>query len=311
MIQSKIMQAIFLLIFIFFNACSDEHNENNMEQVQVNFFDTNNPGLNTASITNEEKLYVAVSAMTSPKETINHYKRLISYLSKKIGIPIEFKQRKTYQEVNDLLEKRKLDFAFICSGAYVEAQDKFPIELLAVPVVNGKPKYYAYVIVHKSSTYQNFSDLKGKSFAFTDPLSNTGRLYVMYLLNKIQTNEDRYFTQTMYTYAHDYSIQAVSRQLVDGATVDGLIVEYYKKFHPERVENIRVIKKSEDFGIPPIVIPKGVDPEIKTKLRHILFIMDKDTLGKEILETLMIDNFIKGDDEDYQSIREMRRNTKE
>ena len=249
-------------------------------------------------ITDTTKLFVAVSTMISPLETFSLYQDLINYISKKINVQIVFKQRKTYEEVNKLLEEKKLDFAFICTGAYLQARKEFPIELLAIPVVEGRPYYNAYVIVNKESKIKSFDELKNKSFAYTDPLSNTGYMYIINLL-KEKNQGDKYFSKTIFTYAHDYSIQAVSRNLVDGASVDGLVYEYLKYFQPEKVKNISIINKSSDFGIPPFVVQPEMDRVIKEKIKQVMYDMHKDEEGKIILGKILIDKFIPANDSLY------------
>jgi len=64
--------------------------------------------------------------------------------------------------VNELLKKAVVDIAFICSGAYVSALPENYMEIIAVPVINNKAYYQAYIIVHKDSPYQQFIDLKYK-----------------------------------------------------------------------------------------------------------------------------------------------------
>lgn len=247
----------------------------------------------------QQKIYVAISTMISPVETFNLYKDLIDYISSKLGVPIEFKQRKTYSEVNNLLKENKLDFAFICTGAYLEARNKMPIEILVVPVVEGKPYYQAYVIVNDESNINSIDELQGKSFAFTDPLSNTGYDYIINILKDRRTNPEKFFSKTIFTYAHDYSIQAVKRKIVDGATVDGLVYEYLKHFQPEKVEGIKIINKSRDFGIPPFVVQKNLDPKLKLELKNIMITMHQDSEGKKLLNKIMIDKFIEADDSLY------------
>jgi hypothetical protein len=39
--------------------------------------------------------------------------------------------------------------------------------------------------------------------------------------------------------SHDISIQMVSRNLVDAASIDGLIFDYLEIFQPDKVRNIR------------------------------------------------------------------------
>lgn len=281
-------------IFVFLVSCGPNRNvkEIDLANDKSNFDSVNNQ--------HQSKIYVAVSTMISPVETFNLYKDLIDYISTKLGVPIEFKQRKTYGEVNELLKEKKLDFAFICTGAYIQEKNELPVELLVVPVIDGRAFYNAYVIVNKQSNIRTFNDLKGKSFAFTDPLSNTGYLFVVNLLKERRTNPEKFFSKTIFTYAHDYSIQAVARNLVDGATVDGLVYNFIEHTQPEKLKTVSIIMKSKDFPIPPFVVQKGMNPELKKKLKNIMLNLHNEPQGKELLKKIMIDKFIEGNDELYK-----------
>lgn len=254
---------------------------------------------------NKQPIRVAISAMISPKETFEYYQEMLKYFEKKLNATVVLKQRKTYQEINNLLNNGTLDMAFICSGAYIQAKEEFPLELLAVPVVNGKPWYFSYVIVHKDSPIEDFNGLYQQSFAFTDPLSNTGKLYPTYLIRQVNMNPDQYFSKTIYTHAHDYSIHAVSHKIVVGASVDSLIFDFLKKRKPWEVENVKIIKKSSPFGIPPVVIRKDLDAHLKARLKMTLLSMDQSIEGKRLLDFLLIDKFVEIKDDHYDSIRRM------
>jgi len=121
--------------------------------------------------TNRDALKVAIGAMVSPGQTFEYYEKLLDYLSEKMGKPITLLQRKTYIEVNELLEKGNAELGFICAGPYVEAHEDFGVEILVVPVVNEDTHYFAYIIVHKDSDINKFGDLQGKTFTFVDPIS--------------------------------------------------------------------------------------------------------------------------------------------
>lgn len=299
----KISIITFTLV-ITLNSCSFFDNSSDKVKI-IDFSENQRNEYSNADHDSILKLNVAVAAIISPRETFIYYEELLKYVSEKIDYKLEFKQRKTYQEVNQLIEKKEVDLAFICSGAYVEGKDKNTMEILAVPVCDGSPSYNAYVIVHKLSPINKFDDLKGKTFAFTDPMSNTGKLYAVKRVHELGFTENDFFRETLFSYAHDVSIQLVAKQLVDGASVDGLILDYLKTFHPERVKNIRIIEKSEDFGIPPVVVPSGLNIELKEKLSQILFTMHKDSVGKQILDKLLIEKFIPGKDSDYNSLRKI------
>lgn len=249
-------------------------------------------------------LKVAISAMISPKRTFEFYQELLDYLSKKTNCKIILEQRKTYQEVNALLESGELDFAFICSGAYVELSSKCPTNILAVPQSNGKSTYQAFIIANSRSGIKKFQDFKGKSFAYTDLLSNSGRLYALKRLKEVGEIDKLFFSNIIFTNAHDNSIQLVNKGLVDGGTIDGLIFNFIQTHNPEQISNIKIIEKSENYGIPPIVSRLDKEPKL-VDIRNALLKMSDDSVGSLILSKLQIDKFVPGYDSSYNSIREI------
>ena len=254
----------------------------------------------------KEALRIAVSAMISPRETFDFYKEILAYLSQKISLPIQLVQRETYGEVNTLLKENKLHAAFVCTGAYVEGHDDFGMELLVAPVAYGKPVYYSYIIVPKGSPAQTLGDLRGKTFAFTDPMSNTGKLSPSYMLAMMGEDEDLFFSRFTFTYSHDKSIEAVAKKLVDGAAVDSLIWDYMDHTDPFYTSKTRIISTSAPYGIPPVVVPKELDSHLKEELRSVFLHMHEDAEGREILNRIMIDRFTEVSDAAYDTVRSMQ-----
>jgi phosphonate transport system substrate-binding protein len=138
-------------------------------------------------IAGEVPLRVAVAAVISPKGTVESYGDLLQYLGVKTGRPIELVQRRTYMEVNDLLESGEVDLAFVCTSAYIVGSADFGMELLVAPQVNGETVYRSYLIVPIDSTAHDMAELQGKVFAFTDPISLTGRAYPTSLVQQLGT----------------------------------------------------------------------------------------------------------------------------
>ncbi|MCX5872718.1 MAG: phosphate/phosphite/phosphonate ABC transporter substrate-binding protein [Deltaproteobacteria bacterium] len=251
----------------------------------------------------DNQLRIAIGAMVSPKESLSTYQELLDYLGEKLGKKIVLEQRKTYSEINELLGKGEVDLAFVCSGPYVVGKDKHGLELLAAPEVNGSHFYNAYLIVNKNSRFRALEDLRGKAFAFTDPDSNTGKLAPSAWLKRIGEKPETFFGSFIYTYSHDNSILAVSKGVVDGASVDGLVWEYFNKTNPNITSRTRVILKSENYGMPPLVASRQVSESTKEAIKKALFGMRSDKKGAEILDRLMIDRFVAAKDDWYNSIR--------
>lgn len=250
-------------------------------------------------------LRVAVAAILSPSRNLEAYHDLLTYIGRRLGRGVQLFQRGTYAEVNDLLKYRQIDLAFVCGGAFIAGEREFGMQALAVPQVRGKTEYYSYLIVNRKSRYWRLEDLRGESFAFSDPLSNSGRLAIVYTLARRGEAPERFFRRTMFTYSHDNSILAVADGLVDGAAVDSLVYDYLRARDPEAVSRTRVVARWGPYGMPPVVVHPDLDPALHSALKGLLLSMHAEPDGKTILERLLIDRFVDADPGLFQSIRQM------
>jgi phosphonate transport system substrate-binding protein len=298
--KKVIIGCLIFVIGIYISGCGKDG-----DAVAVDFEKTVAVERPTSPASRSAQLKVAVAAIISPKETFIYYRQLLDYIGHKMGREIQFIQRKTYGEINDLLAKGQIDLAFICSGPYVEGREKYGFQLVATPKVQNSHFYHSYLIVNKASAFQTLENLRGRVFAFSDPDSNSGKLVPTYWLSQIRERPETFFSKTIYTYSHDNSILAVAKSLVDGAAVDGLIWEYYHRKNPIFTSQTRIIRKSDPYGIPPIVASSAIPYELMTKIRELLFAMHEDPGGKAILNELMIDKFIAPNDKWYDSIRKI------
>ncbi len=254
-----------------------------------------------------EVLTIGIASMVTPVDTVKYYQEIVRYMKGQIGIPVKIIHRNTYAEMDRLLEKGEVKVAFICSAPYVKNRERFNIELLAAPSVNGKPVYHSYIIVHRESNINSFMDLKGKSFAFVDQRSNTGRLYPVYLLKKMGFKPEKFFGRIIYSYSHNKSIEMVAKKIIDGAAVDSLVYDYMAKSGSLYISQIKIVKRSPPFAAPPVVVRGELEGKIKEKLRDAFLNMHRSEKGREILKSMMIDRFVEISDSAYNPIRRMYR----
>jgi len=245
--------------------------------------------------------------MITPVDTVKYYQAIIDYIGARIGQPVRMVHRRTYEEMDGLLERGEVKIAFICSAPYVKDRERFGVELLVAPSVNGSTRYRSYIIVHNDRPIKTFPELKGKSFAFTDPNSNTGKIYPTYLLKTMGYVPEIFFGRTLYSYSHNKSVEMVAKRVVDGAAVDSLVYEYMRKTGSPYARQTKIIKRSPPFGIPPVVVTRDVDPRLKNKVKEAFLSMGSTPKGKAILAAMMIDGFVEVPDSDYDTIREMER----
>lgn len=282
--------------------------QGNAQPLDIRLSDIVTPTLEPTLPTSDQRtLRMAVASVNSPRTTLAYYTQLVDYLAHRLDMPGELIQGKTYAEINDLVREGNVTLAMVCTNPYLEGQEDFGLQALVVPEVKGEAVYYSYLIVPHNSPAVSLADLRGKTFAFTDPLSNSGRLVIVYQLDLLHKTTESFFSRYIFTYSHEHAIKAVAEGLVDGAAVDSLIYDYLAVTEPEQVTNTKMITRYGPFGGNPVVVPPGLDPELKARLQELLLTMPQDPEGKQILSALRIDRFVLPDERAYDSVREMRR----
>jgi phosphonate transport system substrate-binding protein len=245
--------------------------------------------------------FFAVSAMTSPADTLANFSQFGDYLSLKLDQPVILKQRRTYHEINALLAEEQIQLAFTCTGGYLAGRKLFDLELLVIPIIKGATKYRSYIVVKKNNTATSLFDLENSAFAFTDHLSLSGKIYPTARLNEAGFLTKNFFRKTFFTASHDKSIEAVATGIADGAAVDSLIFDALRQHPDSFAQQLKVIEESEDFGMPPVVVPPGLPPALKKRLIQIFLAMDKDPEGIKVLKSLEMDGFALPHPELYHS----------
>lgn len=250
-------------------------------------------------------LRIGITPVISPRESFPLYLQLQSYLEKRLKRSVMILHRSTYAEVNNLLRFGQCDMAFVCGYPYVQGNHDFGLEALIAPVVNGQTVYYSYIIIPARSSKTSLKELRGSVFAFSDPLSNSGRLAPEYALVKMGERAETFFQRVVYTYSHDRSVRAVAAATVDGAAVDSLVFDQMAAKEPSLRTAIRIVDRLGPFGIPPVVVRPKLDLQVKETLRTSLIHMHESSEGRQVLQQLGIERFSPADDSAYDSIREM------
>lgn len=265
----------------------------------------------TANPQGQYPLRVAVSSILSPRETLTVYQSLLDYLEAKLGRPVVLLQRRTYKEVNELVQNNGADIAFVCSGGYVAGNYSYGLELLAMPEVNGQLTYQSYIIAGMRVTAESIDDLRGRSFAFTDPMSFSGRIAPVYMITSRGYDSGDFFGRTFFTYSHDNAIKSVAEGIVDAAAVDSMIYDQACSKNPDLQKHLKVIDRSLMVGNPPVVVNKSLDFAEKERLRSLVLDMHRDKQGLVALTALKYDRFILPNDNLYWELKNIWQATKE
>ncbi|GBC88237.1 Phosphate-import protein PhnD [bacterium HR13] len=237
-----------------------------------------------------QEIKVGFTAVITKEDALTVYK-LLEYLSQKTGYTLKPVFAKSYDEMDFFLFTGQVDIAYICGAPFVEGTKKFRYKLLAVPFTSEGPVYYSYVITRREKNYRSIFEFKGKSYAFSDPKSNSGSVVPTYILMKKGHKPAEFFKTLIYTYSHYESIIAVYKGFVEGASVDSLVYEQTKRVAPHITSELKVVERFGPFPTTPFVYRRGLDHEVVEKVRKAMLDMNKDPEGRLILERMGITGF--------------------
>lgn len=257
---------------------------------------------------NEGEVRIALTA-AAVRDELPLYDRWGAYLERYFGRPVRFVQRKTYRDVLELLRTGELDFAWVCSHSFTQAWDAGLVDLAATPVFRGRATYRSYVIVHRDDPASTLDDLSGRTFAFTDPDSATGYIIPRAMLRESGRDPDRFFRQTFFTWDHGQAIEAVAERVADGGSVDSYVWEYIAQKRPRLGALTRKIAQSAEFGFPPMVARRGIDPALAERFSTALMAMPENDGGRKLLAEMMLDGFVRMPASHYDGIWAVGRST--
>lgn len=237
--------------------------------------------------------------------------RIAEYIGSSLGIPVEFVVKPTWTTREQRLDNGEIDLGWICGLPYiVKADRKSPtVELLVAPVMQaaryrGKPIYFSDVVVHTDSRFQTFADLRGASWAYNESGSQSGYNITRYHLARLG-EQGTYFEQVIEAGAHQIALRMVLDRKIDASAIDSTVLELEIALNPEINKQIRIIDTWGPSPIPPWVIHKSVDSNLKHSIQNVFLEMHTHPLGADILKQGQLARFVRVVDKDYDPIREM------
>jgi phosphonate transport system substrate-binding protein len=162
------------------------------------------------------------------------YKPLAEHLSKRLGREVRLRTVDSWEGLAKSLAAGETDMALMGPWGYVLANHQAGAEAISTILYQGKPEYFAIMVVGPQSTAKSIDDLKGKTFAFGDKGSTSGFLIPFHEFQKRGIDPDKYFSKVIYTKHQAIETQVVRGELDAGADynrnrdtmiADGLIKE--------------------------------------------------------------------------------------
>ncbi len=241
--------------------------------------------------------------------------KLAELLEKETGLKYDISVPASYTAVITAMGSGNVDVGWLPPVPYVIAHDKYGVEVALVTVRNKSAKYWSFIIARTDTGINNLADLKGKRFAFGDPVSTSGAIYPKHLIRSSGFDPENYFSNAIYAGAHDRVIMAVYNKQVDGGAIYGGVGtdarEKVVNSLPDVLEKTHVIAKSVEIPNDTVSVRKGMSPEVVKKITDGLIKVAASDEGRITIMSLYgIDGFERTTDSDYNSVREVTRSEK-
>jgi len=232
------------------------------------------------------------------------FKPLTEYLTKKTGVKVNITILSRYGNIIERFTSEKMDGAFFGSFTGALAIEKLGVDPIARPInLDGTSTYHGYLFVRKNSGIKNVKDMKGKKMAFVEKATTAGYIFpIAYLKENGVTDMKKYFSEYYFTGSHDAAIYAVLDKKADIGAAKHSIYDRVRKADPRVDKELTILAESAKVPSNGLCVRKGLDANIKKKLKEALLNIDKDPEGKIVLEKFGAIRFIETTVADYKPV---------
>ena len=200
----------------------------------------------------------------------------------------------------------KAHMASLATFAYIMAADRGVAEAELVSVRYGSPTYNGQFITRKGSGISEVADFAGKTFARPDPLSTSGWIIPMIQMKAEGIDPERDLANVVDAGSHDTVVSAVYNGDADVGSTYVDARTRMEEDYPDVMEEIVVIKVTEDIPNDGVQFHPSISGEMRTKIVDALLKIVATEEGKEALNTAYQWNDLeKHGDEFYDPFRQV------
>lgn len=253
-----------------------------------------------------ESLKMVIIPGAEISEEFGRYQPITEFVGAELGIPVELVVATDYSAVITSLKIGDADIARLGSFSYVLAAKEAGAEAVArgVKKKTGQAAYHSYVITRADSGIKNLEDLRGKTFAFADPLSTSGNLVPRAMFLDAGIDPDKDFERSYFAGTHSAVIEAVRQGNVDGGAVADNRYEDALAAGVIEEDELFIVKKSAAIPASPIAVRGDLPEELKKKIQDAFLTIPSDLAIQAVGK---LTHYVKAQDSDYDVIREVAR----
>ncbi len=221
----------------------------------------------------------------APGIPLDLYATLVQHLADALGEPIELTSDPRFSgpsaDEPNPLKDGDADLGFVCGPSYLRLAEEVQL-VPAAPVFDdprtqGRPEYFAEVVVANDRIERSLHELTGARFAYNDPASLSGRLAVLAHLGSMEPPQ---FARAVQSGSSEASLALITTGVADVCSVDSDVWRRLMSERPEFLRHFRVLQSLGPFPIQPVVASRRMDAQRLERVTATLLSLGEDDLGR-------------------------------
>jgi phosphonate transport system substrate-binding protein len=254
-------------------------------------------------------LVLAFIPQENPEKLIGDITVITAYLEKELGIPVKGFVTHDHAAAVEALRSNEADLSFMGALPYVLAHDQIGAEVILAEVYRGYPVYRGRIFVRRDSGITAIEELRGKSIAFADPVSESGYLYPLDIFVRaglLKPGEDpqRFFKTVYFAGGYQQAIQAVAYGYVDAA---GASQYADLLLTPGQLEQVTWIAESVPIPSHVVVARKGLQPERREAFKRAMLKLNQPAHRHLLKHVYSPDGYVETSHRAYAGVEQIAR----
>src|SRR5580658_3085574 len=237
------------------------------------------------------------------------YEKVGKLIGDKLGCPVEVYVATSYNAEIEAMRNGKLEIGEFGPLGYVLAHQVAKAEAVAAfGTDDGKPDtYWASIVTYPATGIKTVEDIKGHSFAFSDPASTSGHLFPAYGLRKGGLDPDKDI-KAIYAGSHTSSFEALYNHKVDAGELNSEQLESAKQRGHYKDGDLVFLWKSDPIPTDPFTVRGDLPESFKKRVSDVVQNLDLSTLDpadRKIMVGAGITRLVPQSDHAYDGIRDL------
>jgi phosphonate transport system substrate-binding protein len=235
------------------------------------------------------------------------YERLGKLIGDKLGCEVKVYVATNYNAEIEAMRNGKLEIGEFGPLGYVLAHQVAKAEAVAAfGTKDGKPDtYWATLVTYPGSGITTAAEIKGHTFAFSDPASTSGHLFPAYGLRKAGVDPDKDI-RAIFAGSHTSSFEALYNHKVDAGELNSEQLESAKQRGHYKDGDLVFLWKSDPIPTDPFTVRGDLAAAFKQRVSVVLQNLDLSELpeqDRKIMVGAGITRLVPQNDAAYDGIR--------